>query len=145
MISLDKTGGRTVHLFIPFDQNGKKIESISFAPLRLGHVLRWNEGAWKSSLDLMVELSGVDESILRDVRYPDAERVTDAFMAILTPEIRDDITNGRIPMKREEPIEDIVEAAARASNGGGEPIPPGAPLPPEFTTPESGFDMSEEP
>jgi hypothetical protein len=144
MITLDKTGGRTVQLFIPFEFNKQKIEAISIGPLRLGHVLRWNEGAWKTSIELLVELSGIEEAIIRDLRYPDADRVLDTFMQMLTPEIRDDVLNGRIPLKIEE-IGPAAEAP-RTTNGSGAPDPdftamhgPGDPLP------EAGFDMSEEP
>ena len=143
MISLDKTGGRTVHLFIPFEHNGKKIESITLAPLRLGHVLRWNEGSWRTMTELLVELAGVDEAVIRDLRYPDADRVVESFMALMTPELRDDISNGRIPVKA-FPEED--RPAERVTNGSGAPVfdetmlhGPGDPLP------EAGFDMSEEP
>jgi hypothetical protein len=149
MISLDKSGGRTVHLFIPFEHNGTQLTSISLAPLRLGHVLRWNEGAWKTMIDLMVDLAGVEETVIRELRYPDADRVMESFMALLTPEIRDDVANGRIPKKVvvgfvDETEPEPEEQRPRATNGGGEeyPLPrgPGAPLP------ESpGFDLSEEP
>lgn len=33
-ISIDKLGGRTVHLFIPFEYNGKRVDSITFAPFK---------------------------------------------------------------------------------------------------------------
>jgi hypothetical protein len=141
MITLDKTGGRTIQLFIPFEFNKKKIESITLAPLRLGHVLRWNEGAWKTMIELLVELAGVDEAVIRELRYPDADRVLDNFMQMMTPEIRSNIIEGQIPLK----VDDANEAAPRVTNGsGGEIDPvmmqgPGAPLP------EAGFDMSEEP
>lgn len=142
MITINKAGGRTVELFIPFEFNGKKIDSIVLAPFRLGHVLLWNEGHWKSQFDLMVELAGVDASVLRELRYPDADRVMEAFFAVITPEIRNDIAEGRIPQKQEAMP---VEEAPKATNGSGQPIPPGVPIPPEFSEPEAGFDMSEEP
>jgi hypothetical protein len=142
MISLDKTGGRTVHLFIPFEYNKKKIESITLAPLRFGHALRWSEGSWKSMVELLVELAGVEEAIIHELRYPDADRVMEAFMTMLTPEIRDDIANGRIPLKQGQETD---EETPRATNGRDGPmIAPGAPLPPEFDT-QPGFDMGEEP
>lgn len=147
MITLDKSGGRTIHLFIPFEYNGKAVSQIALAPLRLGHVLRWNEGAWKTSIELMVELSGVDEAVIRELRYPDADRVMEAFMALVTPQIREDITNGQIPLKQppawsDQPPPD--EEEARITNGGGEPlVAPGVPLPIDMQQP--GFDMSEEP
>jgi hypothetical protein len=144
MISLDKSGGRTVHLFIPFEHNKQRIESITLAPLRFGHVLRWGQGAWKDSVEFLVELTGVERAIIMELRYPDAERVMECFMALLTPEIRADIAAGNIPLKQTETIE---EEQPRATNGSGKAIdvplenlmPPGVPLP------ETGFDMSEEP
>jgi hypothetical protein len=139
MITHNKQGGRTVELFIPFEANGKKIESIVISPFQLGHVLLWNEGHWKTQFDLMVELAGVDAAVLRQLRYPDADRVMEAFFAVITPEIRTDIAEGRIPTKPEAETE-----TPKATNGSGQPIPPGVPLPPELM-PEAGFDMSEEP
>lgn len=144
MISLDKSGGRTIHLFIPFEYNKRRVESITLAPLRLGHVRRWTEGAWKSSVDLLVELSGENEMVINELRYPDADRVMECFMAMVTPEIRNDIAEGTIPLKRES-FEEEAEQPPRVTNGSGaieEPPPmmaPGVPLP------EAGFDMSEEP
>ena len=145
MITLDKSGGRTVHLFVPFEYNGKSVTQIALAPLRLGHVLRWNEGAWKTSIDLLVELAGVDEAVIRELRYPDADRVMDSFMALLTPQIRDDVVDGRIPLPRPDAtsVQEPDEEARILTNGGGEPIGPGVPLPLDMQQP--GFDMSEEP
>jgi hypothetical protein len=142
MIRHDKTGGRVVELFIPFEFNGKKIEAITLAPFRLGHTIRWSEGAWKTALELIAELAGTSEAVLRDLRYPDADRVMEAFLAMVTPDIREDITNGRIPVNQEE-----ERAIDRSINGGGDPIMgPGDPLPHEtIELPQAGFDMSEEP
>jgi hypothetical protein len=65
MITSTKLGGRTVELFAPFEFNGKQIERIVFGPFKLGHVLLWNQGRWQSQFDLMVELSGEQEAVLR--------------------------------------------------------------------------------
>lgn len=138
MISLDKSGGRTVHLFIPFEHNKQRIDSITLSPLRFGHVLQWGKGGYKTMLELLVDLSGVSEAIIRDVRYPDVDRLMECFMSMLTPEIRNDIAEGRIPLKQDddEPVmtEEAVDAAV-------EMVAPGTPLPPEM---QAGFDMDEE-
>ena len=154
MIVQDNIGGRTVHLFIPFEHGGKKIEKVSFQPLRLGHVLKWNEGEWRSMIGLLVALADVSEEVIRDLRYPDADRIMETFLSMLTPEIRDDIGNNRIPQKPFDSTEDVEEAMRviaaeqeRATNGSGAPVGldpslmrgPGVPLP------EAGFDLSEEP
>lgn len=153
MISMDKSGGRTVHLFIPFEYNGKKIESITLAPLRFGHSLRWAKGDWKEAVDFLVELAGVEDGVIRDLRYPDADRVMEAFLSLVTQDIRDDIANGRIPLKPTDPEERVKELqealrqteASMPTNGRGVPLDeqllgPGAPLPPM----ETGFDLSDE-
>ena len=161
MISMDKSGGRTVHLFIPFEYNGKRIESITFSPVMFGHTLRWTAGEWRQSIDLLVELAGVEDAVVRSIRYPDADRVMEAFLSMLPPEIRDDIANGRIPEKQPTPEETLARAkeslaaatrqaqgaAAALTNGGGAPADaqnfqgPGVPLPEA----ETGFDLSDEP
>lgn len=154
MITHNKTGGRTVELFIPFDYNGKRVESITFSALRFGNVLRWNGGEYATMMDLMIDLAGVENNLIRELRYPDTERVIEAFMALMTPEIRQNIAEGQVPTKMEQ-----EQAPQRATNGSagqsveemmeevrgieqrmqGKMQGPGAPLP------ETGFDMSEEP
>jgi hypothetical protein len=145
MITSNKLGGRTVELFIPFEHAGKRIDSITFGPFMLGHVLLWAEGHWASQFELMVELAGVDEAVMRQLRYPDADRVMEAFFAVITPEVRNAIAEGRIPLPQEPVAE--AEAEVKTTNGSGQPIAPGAPMPPPppFETHESAFDLSEEP
>jgi len=147
MITSDKLGGRTIQLYIPFEFNGKKIESISLAPLRLGHVLGWNEGQWKNMIELLVALAGVEESVIRELRYPDADRVVETFIGMLTPEIRTDIESGRIPVKAEPDVHVTAEEVHGETtvNGSGRPMVarqgPGVPLPIDT---QPGFDLSEE-
>jgi hypothetical protein len=144
MIKNDKTGGRTIDLFIPFEFNKKQVDAVVFGPLKLGHVMLWNEGHWGSMLEFMAELAGVDVVILRELRYPDADRVTEVFMGMLTPEIRNDVEVGRVPQKQTPEIIAAGEAG-RAANGETleSMLGPGVPIPPEMMQP--GFDLSEEP
>jgi hypothetical protein len=145
MIKHNKMGGRTIELFIPFEFNKKQYDAITFGPLKLGHVMLWNEGHWPSMLEFMAELADIEVTILRELRYPDADRVTETFMSMLTPEIRNDVEVGRVPQK---PIE---EKPPIVTNGSGAEmdaetasmLAPGVPLPPEMMQP--GFDLSEEP
>jgi len=145
MISMDKGGGRTIHLFIPFEFKGKTVSTIVLAPVCLGHTLRWAKGEFKDSNALLVELAGVEEGIIRSVRYPDADRMMEAFISMLPPDIRQDVAAGNVPPKPFE--DDPPEEQPVATNGSGEPIEddgmmhqPGAPLPQE-----AGFDLSDEP
>ena len=68
-------------------------------------------------------------------------------MALLTPEIRNDVVDGRIPLKQADDApaqEPDDEARILTNGGGGEPlVAPGVPLPLDMQQP--GFDMSEEP
>jgi hypothetical protein len=149
MIVHDKTGGRTIQLFIPFEVGGKKIEAITFAPVRFGHTMRWADADWKSSFELLVELAGVEAAVIRDLRYPDADRVMEVFLSMLPSDIREDISHGRIPQK--EPAEQPVTAPPQDDRqhdapphvNGGTPQGPGVPLPPAFDT-QPGFDLSDE-
>jgi hypothetical protein len=152
MIVHDKTGGRTVHLLIPFEVMGKKIESITFAPVRFGHTMRWGDGDWKTSLALLVELAGVEEAVIRELRYPDADRVMEVFLGMLPADIREDVTNGRVPTKQEPPPPPEAPVfhgdapSQPATNGSAMPQQPlqgpGVPIP-QFDT-QPGFDLSDE-
>jgi len=152
MITQNNTGGRTIQLFIPFDFQGRRIDAITLSPLRLGHVLSWNEGRWKAMIELLVELAGVEENVIRELRYPDADRVMEAFMAMVSPEMRLDIEQGRIPQKPGEqdgiePTEEQLAELAKSINGSRPATQtsqgPGAPFPPIDQNP--GFDLGEEP
>jgi hypothetical protein len=155
MIKNDKNGGRAVDLYIPFEFKKQTIATITFSPLKLGHVLLWNEGHWKNMIEFMTELAGVEEAVIRELRYPDADRVTEAFMSLLTQELRNDIEVGRVPQKQTEKdkaeaqqgANDAFEATQRVlqtiDGGDGSGMTgPGVPLPPSI---ETGFDMGEEP
>jgi len=135
-IAIDKLGGRTVHLFIPFEYNGKRVDSITFSPFKLGHLMLWQERHWPSMIALMTELAGVDEAVLRELRYPDADRIMEAFMANVPVEVRDDIGQGIVPLMttKEEP----EEPEAPEEPGDETPRGPGVPMP------DAGFDLSDD-
>ena len=157
MIIMDEMGGRTIKLFIPFEFNGKKIESITLAPMCFGHLLRWGTGDWKDSLALVVELAGVEEGVIRSLRYPDVNRVMEAFLAMMPTEIQQDIANGTIPQKQlatpEEALERVRQNLAAteqgvqavATNGSGAMDAPQNFQGPGVPLPETGFDLSDEP
>ena len=148
MITNSKLGGRTVELFIPFQHGSMLIEKIVLSPIRFGDALRWGEGEFKTSFELLAELAGVDDTVIRSLRYPDADRVMEAFISMLPQDLRDDIASGRIPIKpKSQPREPEQPAEEIVTNGSGAPVEdephiplsgPGAPLP------EAGFDLSEE-
>ena len=148
MITDTKLGGRTIELFIPFHHGGKLVERITLAPFRYGDTLRWGEGDFQTSFALLAELAGVDESVIREIRYPDANRVITAFISMLPQDIQEDIANGRIPVKQ-TPAEPAGETEEEiVTNGSGAPVDDAPHMPlsgPGVPLPEVGFDLSEEP
>jgi hypothetical protein len=129
MRTQNKKGGRRVELFLPFSIDGKRIVAIEFAPISWGHTLDWQAGKYKRSFDLMMELTGVSDAVLRGMKYPDVDRVVLTFMEHLPPEIRDDITAGHIPLpfseaKPEAPAMDIP-APDQSEQQELDPAPPG--------------------
>jgi len=144
----EKSGGRRIELYLPFEFMGKRVESITLSPLKFGHTLLWNEGHYKTMLELLVALAGVEEGVIREVRYPDTDRLMETFMLMLTPQIREDIANGVIPRQAQaQPEAPPPEQPQYQPNGGGDPSTqglqgPGDPLPLDN---QPGFDLSEEP
>lgn len=138
MITYNKKGGRTVELFLPFDVDGKKVEAITFSPVRFDHTIRWREGEWKSILGLMAALAEVDEKILRSLAYPDTDRVMGVFVDMLPPEIRGTIT------EREQVVADQPEPMIPTAT----PQPSAAPPFPPFQPPQmngNGLDAEGHP
>lgn len=88
MIINDKKGGRSIELFLPFDIDGKTVEIIALSPVTLDHTLRWKDGKFKNEIELLAELAGVPEATIRQLRYPDVDRVMVAFFELLPMEIR---------------------------------------------------------
>lgn len=102
-VAYNRLGGRTIELLIPFECMGRKIEAITLKPIVFDHVLRWQQGAFPSSLALLGALSGENESTLRMLRYPDVDRVLGAMMDMLPDGIRNDITSGVVPQAKAPP------------------------------------------
>lgn len=93
-----KGGGRRIELFVPFDFIGERVEAIDIAPAKLDHLLKWQAGKYRTTLALLAELTGHNEATLRQVTFPDADRMMAEFMVVLPEGIRADIQSGRIPV-----------------------------------------------
>jgi hypothetical protein len=87
-----KSGGRRVELFAPYTSSGKQITAIEIAPVKLDHVIRWDERKYTSQLMLLSELSGLPEMTLRQMTYPDVDRVLTAFWGMLPPAILNNLS-----------------------------------------------------
>lgn len=108
-------------LLLPFKHGTKMIRSVTLGPMTWDHSLKWQAGEFFSSVSLLFSLSDRPEEVLRQLRYPDVDRVMENFLAILPPGIREQIANGEVPQKfippqvddLEPPLsEEHVEAAA---------------------------------
>jgi len=113
MIALDKSGGRRIELFIPFEYEGMMVEVIEIGAPQFDHVIRWQEGEYKNALALLSAMSGMTQLCLRKLRYPDAERVFAAFMDTLPDVIRADVQGGVAPRAVEAGEEPSISPAQR--------------------------------
>jgi hypothetical protein len=96
---MNKTGGCTIELLIPFQHLGKEYTAITIKPVMFDHTLRWQAGDFKSAVDLLASLTGEKEATLRMIRYPDIDRVWALMMTMIPDAIGADIREGRIPRK----------------------------------------------
>jgi hypothetical protein len=101
MIRYDRLGGRSVELFLPFTYDKRKVTCITFAPIKYDHTLSWRDGKYANPLALMAAVSGETETLLRELRYPDADRVMAVFIEMLPPEIRE--TFNMVPLQEQQP------------------------------------------
>lgn len=143
MITHKRTGGRTIELFLPYEHGGVKVKEIVISPVRLDHTLRWQTGEYKSVLALLAELSGMTEECLRNLAYPDTDRVMGEFIAMLPPEIKDNIAGmGEVEKSPETTVATVeedgsdIDATKMPTEDEpvhpdlGRPLMPGEPPPP---------------
>ncbi|MDB5177591.1 MAG: hypothetical protein JWN75_1259 [Candidatus Saccharibacteria bacterium] len=90
-------GKRVVGLYIPFSVEGVEVRDVSLGPFLFDHDLKWQEGKYQTSLALIVDLSGLSEKVLRQLRYPDVSRVMTEFMSLIPEHISNDIRAGAVP------------------------------------------------
>lgn len=112
-----RRGGRRVELFIPIVHGGRTIPAIDIAPVKLDHVERWGTGKIAGSMALLAELAGLDQAVLREMTYPDVDRVLAAFMGMLPPAIRDSLDS--VPQAPAAPMADDQPPDAEEPQDGG--------------------------
>lgn len=95
IVTVERSGGRTIELLIPYEFQGNKYEAIHIAPCTLDHSMRWKKGAFEDWFALLVELARdaktgkpMRADDLRQMRYPDADRVIGHFTEMLPDEVR---------------------------------------------------------
>ncbi|RZN24758.1 hypothetical protein [Bradyrhizobium sp. Leo121] len=99
MTVIDRTGGRRIFLLLPFKHEGKWIRSIYLRPMAWDHALKWQDGDYASAMDLLFDIVEQSAEVVRQIRYPDVDRVMNQFFEMLPPDIRDQIAAGQIPQK----------------------------------------------
>jgi len=112
---------RTVTLMAPFEHQGRAIDAITLAPVKLDHMLRWKEGRFSSGLALLSELSGIEEPALREMRYPDVDRVMAELHLHLPSVIRTDLEGGHVPPPASGSRQPTEAAASPEANAAALP------------------------
>jgi hypothetical protein len=124
-----------VHFYVEQDVAGRKLTSLDVDACRLDHLVRWQEGQIASSMALLAELTRMPEMQLMMLTFPDADRVLAAFLEIVPTPIRDDISNGKVPLSVTRPPvnednDEVEEVAARARTAPSWPNAPAVNVPP---------------
>jgi hypothetical protein len=87
-----RDNGRKIELFVPIDYPlGKKTDVITIRPFKFKHVLEWRERKIKTALDLLASLTNLPREALREIGFPDFDRVMMCFLSMVPPEIQADI------------------------------------------------------
>src|SRR5262245_31277417 len=126
--TLRRDGGRVVELFVPVEWMKATFSVIEIKPATWDQTIRWGEGGYASSLDLLAEMTGMPVHKLRAITCVDIPRVMAAFLAVVPDFIADDIRSGtRPPQKAEppQPQEEEVPAGNGAAIEATEPIDEG--------------------
>jgi hypothetical protein len=96
--AMNMRGGETIDLWLPFVFQGRTIDKVVFRPFVYDDLIRWTDGGFENQRQLMVELiDGLDEPVIRQLRYQDLQRVLTAFFRILPEEITEQIRSGGVP------------------------------------------------
>jgi hypothetical protein len=118
MITNERSGGKRIELLLPFTHEGRTVKFIVLGPMKFAHLLNWQQGEYNSAMALLFDVSSEPEAVIRELRYPDVDRVMNEFFSILPPEVRDSIASGTIPRKV-----DLDEIAPLAP-GEADPVAP---------------------
>lgn len=130
--TLTRDGGRRIELFVPVEFAKKKIDAVRIRPVKLDHFLRWESGEISTALALLSELSGLQQAALRQINYPDIERVMGAFVAMLPAKIAENINRGEVPIAGQPtvPLSPVQQAAAEEPQAAAPPVEMPPPAPP---------------
>jgi hypothetical protein len=95
---LRRTGGWCVELAVPVKHGMQTIDAVEIRAPSIETVVRWGQGEFPSSMALLAELSGVPEMVLRQITYPDADRIIMALYSVMPQPLKNDFTNAVRPL-----------------------------------------------
>jgi hypothetical protein len=93
-----RTGGWVVELAVPIKHGSTTIDTIEIRPPTIDTVVRWSDGTFPSSMALLADLSGLPEMVLRQITYPDADRIMMALYNVVPQPLKSDFTNAVRPL-----------------------------------------------
>jgi hypothetical protein len=126
-----RDGGRRIELFVPIEFLKRKIDAVTIKPCKLDHFIRWENGEISTALALLSELTGLQQAELRQINYPDIERVMAAFVSMLPAKIAANIDRGEVPISGNPtvPLSPIQQAALEDEQEQPAPPAPEEPAP----------------
>jgi hypothetical protein len=127
-----RDGGRRIELFVPVEFIKQKIDAVTIRPCKLDHFIRWQSGEISTALALLSELTGLQQAALRQINYPDIERIMAAFVSMLPVRIAANIEREEVPIAGNPtaPLSPVQQAALEEEAiAAAPPMPPVAPPP----------------
>jgi hypothetical protein len=123
-----RDGGRRIELFVPVEFLKQKIDAVTIKPVKLDHFIRWESGEISTALALLSELTGLQQAALRQINYPDIERVMAAFVSMLPAKIAANIERGEVPVAGNPtvPLSPVQQAAMESETQPPPQAPPAA-------------------
>lgn len=92
--TMKRNGGWTIEL----SNSIGNVKELNIQPVSLDHTVRWARYEIPSVLALIYELTGVKESILKQLTGNDSDRMFIAISFILPPTIKKDFEEGKRPL-----------------------------------------------
>ena len=118
-----RDGGRHIELFVPVEFLKQKVDAVTIKPVKLDHFIRWESGEIATALALLSELSGLQQTALRQINYPDIERVMAAFVSMLPAKIAANIERGEVPVAGQPTVGEFRRVQAEPVEHGAHVLP----------------------
>lgn len=93
-----RDGSWVVELAIPLHHAGHQLDELKIRPLTMGQLVRWNNQEIPSVMALMAELTDLPELLLRQITFPDVDRVMLVFASMMPPVIQQAMSNNSRPI-----------------------------------------------